>query len=206
MVDPRLPISIRRQCSLLSFTRSAYYYEPRPVSDDDLKLMNRIDEIFTDNPDYGSRFMRKILKREDCISVNRKRIVRLMRKMGICAIYPGKNTSAPGKRPSAPDLPIPATGPGHNPAEPCLEHRHHLYPPPPGSSLPGRCHGLGNPEDPVVGGLPDDGLGILHLCPTPGTSAMGNPTDIQHRPGGSVYQPRFPVRSQRKGNQDQHGR
>ena len=97
MVDPRLPMSIRRQCSLLSFTRSAYYYAPRPVSDGNLKLMNRIDEIFTDNPDYGSRFMRKILKREDGISVNRKRIVRLMRKMGICAIYPGKNTSALGK-------------------------------------------------------------------------------------------------------------
>ncbi len=73
------------------------HYRPQPVSDDDVKLMNRIDEIFTGSPEYGSRFIRKILRREDGLNVNRKRIVRLMRKMGICAIYPGKNTSAPGK-------------------------------------------------------------------------------------------------------------
>lgn len=97
MVEPRLGLSIRRQCQLLSFPRSVYYYVPAPVSDADLKLMNRIDEIFTDSPEYGSRMMRKILRREDGVVVNRKRIRRLMRKMGICAIHPGKNTSEPGK-------------------------------------------------------------------------------------------------------------
>ncbi len=59
--------------------------------------MNKIDEIFTDSPDAGSRMIKKILKRKWGLNVNRKRVVRLMRKMGICAIYPGKNTSKPGK-------------------------------------------------------------------------------------------------------------
>ena len=97
MVNPALTLSIRKQCTLLSYHRSTYYYESRPVSDRDVQLMNRIDEIFTGSPEYGSRFIRKILWRVDRVRVNRKRIVRLMRKMGICAIYPGPNTSLPGK-------------------------------------------------------------------------------------------------------------
>ena len=97
MVSPASPLSIRRQCSLLSLGRASYYYQGRPICDEDLSLMNRIDEIFTVSPEYGSRMIRKILRREDNLVVNRKRIVRLMRKMGISAIYPGKNTSKPGK-------------------------------------------------------------------------------------------------------------
>lgn len=100
LVNPALALSIRRQCTLLTFNRSAYYYEPRPIPDTDIQLMNRIDEIFTGSPEYGSRFIRKILWREDKLRVNRKRIVRLMRHMGICAVYPGLNTSAPGKGPN----------------------------------------------------------------------------------------------------------
>ncbi len=70
---------------------------PRPESEATIKLMNRIDEIFTNNLDYRRRMMRKVLIREDGLYVNRKRIRRLMQKMGICAIYPGKNISKPGK-------------------------------------------------------------------------------------------------------------
>ena len=51
VVNPTSALSIRKQCSLLAFSRSAYYYQPRTVSDDDLKLMNRIDEIVTDSPE-----------------------------------------------------------------------------------------------------------------------------------------------------------
>jgi len=58
-------LSIRRQCELLEISRSSYYYVPRPESEATIKLMNRIDEIFTHNLDYGSRMMRKVLIRED---------------------------------------------------------------------------------------------------------------------------------------------
>ena len=95
MILPAERLSVRRQCELLEISRSSYYYVPRPESEATIKLMNRIDEIFTNNPDYGSRFMRKVLKREDGILVNHKRIVRLMRKMGICTIYPGDHGTQP---------------------------------------------------------------------------------------------------------------
>jgi len=97
MILPAERLSVRRQCELLEISRSSYYYVPRPESEATIKLMNRIDEIFTNNLDYGSRMMRKVLIREDGLYVNRKRIRRLMQKMGICAIYPGKNISKPGK-------------------------------------------------------------------------------------------------------------
>lgn len=97
MILPAERLSIRRQCDLLEVSRSTYYYEPRPEAESDIALMNRIDRIFTDNVDYGSRMMRKVLRLEDGLVVNRKRIRRLMRKMGICAVYAGKNTSKPGK-------------------------------------------------------------------------------------------------------------
>ena len=97
MILPAERLSVRRQCELLEISRSSYYYVPRPESEATIKLMNRIDEIFTNNLDYGSRMMSKVLIREDGLYVNRKRIRRLMQKMGICAIYPGKNISKPGK-------------------------------------------------------------------------------------------------------------
>lgn len=97
MVEPEKPISIRKQCEIISLNRSSFYYQTKPENDDNLHLMNKIDEIFTESPDAGSRMIRKILKRKWGLVVNRKRVVRLMRKMGICAIYPGKNTSKPGK-------------------------------------------------------------------------------------------------------------
>ncbi len=97
MVLPAERLLIRKQCELLEVSRSSYYNRPRPESEATIKLMNRLDEIFTDNLDYGSRMMCKVLRLQDGMVVNRKRIRRLMQKMAICAIYPGKNTSKSGK-------------------------------------------------------------------------------------------------------------
>lgn len=84
--------SIARQCVLLKVPRSTLYYKPKPVSDDDLTLMRRIDEIYMKWPFYGSRKMVEELRDERC-DVNRKRVRRLMRLMGIEAIYQKPNTS-----------------------------------------------------------------------------------------------------------------
>jgi len=86
-------ISIKRQAELLGIARSRIYYKPRtdPYS---LELMHVIDEQYTKIPFYGSRRMREALKRKGYF-VNRKRIQRLMRLMGIEAIYPKKNLSKP---------------------------------------------------------------------------------------------------------------
>lgn len=96
MIAPCERISLSRQCDLIGLSRSSLYYRNKPMADADLRLMNRIDEIFTNNPDFGSRQIRNTLRRENYV-VNRKRIQRLMRKMGLRAIFPGKNLSKPGK-------------------------------------------------------------------------------------------------------------
>jgi len=85
-------LSIVRQCELLDLPRSTFYHEPLPVSDDELRLMRLIDECHLKLPFYGARRIRGWLADRDLI-VNRKRIQRLMRTMGLTAIYPKRNTS-----------------------------------------------------------------------------------------------------------------
>ena len=88
--DPHL--SIVRQCQLLKVARSTLYYQPAPVSDDDLAVMRRLDEQYLLTPFYGARRMVAVLRRDGFV-VNRKRVRRLMRVMGIEAIYQKPNTS-----------------------------------------------------------------------------------------------------------------
>ena len=92
-------LSIRRQCKLLGVARSNVYRLPRPANDDDLLMMRLIDELFTAWPFLGSRRIAFML-REKGYSINRKRVQRLMRKMGIAALGPKPRTTkpAPGHR------------------------------------------------------------------------------------------------------------
>jgi putative transposase len=92
-------LSIRRQCRLLGLSRSGVYRPPAPAGDDDLTLMRRIDELFMAWPFLGSRRMARMLSC-DSFAVNRKRVQRLMRRMGIAALGPKPRTSkpAPGHR------------------------------------------------------------------------------------------------------------
>jgi putative transposase len=89
---PHPEFSIIEQCALLKVPRSTLYYKPEPVSDEELKLMRRIDEIYTKWPFYGSRRLVEELRGEGHV-VNRERVTRLMRLMGIEAIYQKPNTS-----------------------------------------------------------------------------------------------------------------
>lgn len=87
-------LSIRRQCVLLSVARSGVY-RLTPANDDaDLALMRRIDELFMTWPFLGSRRLAEMLRAEGC-RVNRKRVQRLMRLMGIAALGPKPRTSKP---------------------------------------------------------------------------------------------------------------
>ena len=88
--DPSL--SIVAQCRLLKIARSTLYYRPAAVSVDDLALMRRMDELYLATPFYGSRRMAAVL-RSDGWPANRKRVRRLMRVMGLEAIYQKPNTS-----------------------------------------------------------------------------------------------------------------
>jgi len=85
-------ISIRRQCELLKLNRSNIYYEAVKVSEETLRIMGRIDELFTESPFYGSRRIREGLEREGFI-IGRERVQTLMQQMGLRAIYPRMNLS-----------------------------------------------------------------------------------------------------------------
>ena len=92
--DHDLPLT--RRCVLLGVARSTAYYRPKPIGDGDLELMRLIDEIHLQYPFYGSRRLRNEL--EDLgHCVNRKHVQRLMRLMGLSALYPKPRTSQPGK-------------------------------------------------------------------------------------------------------------
>ena len=95
MVEPDHPrLSIVRQCELLTINRSSYYYQPIGETPLNLELMRLIDKQYLETPWYGARQMARHLRREG-YGVSRKRIGRLMRLMGLCAIYQKPNTSKP---------------------------------------------------------------------------------------------------------------
>jgi len=118
-IDPACPhLTVLQQCDLLSLPRSTYYYQPRPEGQENLRLLRQLDELYMERPYYGSRRMAVTLE------VNRKRIQRLMRILGVEAIYPNPISGRPG--------------PGHEiyptcceerdrPAQPGLEHRYYLH-------------------------------------------------------------------------------
>jgi putative transposase len=87
-------LSLSRQCRLLKLNRSTVYYKKRPITPIDLKLMQLIDKQYLKIPSWGSRSMRNHLRRLG-YKVNRKKVQRLMRLMGLEAIYPKPKTSRP---------------------------------------------------------------------------------------------------------------
>ena len=97
LVDVNHPnLSISRQCELLGLCRSSFYYEPASETAENLALMNLIDKQYTAEPVFGSRRM-TIWLQQHGHAVNRKRVQRLMRLMGLEAIYPKPKLSAPGQ-------------------------------------------------------------------------------------------------------------
>lgn len=83
-------MSILQQCDLLGLPRSTFYYQPQPESAENLKLLRKLDQLYMEYPFFGSRRMAVQLK------VNRKRVQRLMRILGIEALYPKPHLSRPG--------------------------------------------------------------------------------------------------------------
>jgi putative transposase len=92
MIAPAAGLSVSRQCTRLGIGRSSFYYRPRPESAAELEVLKRLDRIFTGHPVYGSRRLQVMLLREG-ISVGRRRVRRLMRKLGLWAVRPKRNTS-----------------------------------------------------------------------------------------------------------------
>ena len=96
MIKARQPLSVTRQCHLLAVPRSSAYARPQDVSAADIGLMRQLDELYLQWPFYGSRRLCDELQQQGH-RVNRKRVQRLMRKMGLTAVYPKPRTSQPRK-------------------------------------------------------------------------------------------------------------
>jgi len=95
LIDPsREALPVWRQCKLMGLARSSYYYEPCGESEYNRSLMKLIDELYTEHPSLGSPKVTKLLRNMGH-EVNHKRIERLMRVMGLAAVYPKPRTSIP---------------------------------------------------------------------------------------------------------------
>lgn len=92
LIEPGHEVSIRKQCELIGFNRSNFYYKPASESEEDIRIKNLIDEIYTDKPFFGYRKMTVCLKQKG-FDINHKKVSRLMREMGIQAVHPKRNLS-----------------------------------------------------------------------------------------------------------------
>ena len=96
MIDRGSEVAVKRQAELLDLSRSSVYYTPRPLSERDLLLMRRLDELHLQLPFYGSRKLAAQLRREGH-EVGRRHVATLMRRMGIEALYRRPRTSIPAR-------------------------------------------------------------------------------------------------------------
>jgi len=94
MIDRNHPLPISRQTKAVGISRSSVYYLPRPVSENDLELMRRIDRLHLEYPFAGSRMLRDLL-RQDGFKIGRKHVATLMKRMGIEALYRKPRTTKP---------------------------------------------------------------------------------------------------------------
>jgi len=97
MIDRGAELSVKRQCELLDLSRTGVYYTPRPVPEEDLTLMRRIDELHLRWPFYGARRLAHELTKQG-FEAGRLHVATLMRRMGIEARYRKPRTSIPRAR------------------------------------------------------------------------------------------------------------
>ena len=135
MIEPaKTGLSVTRQCELVSISRSGFYYQPTVERPFNLALMRLIDEAFTQCPFYGTRQMTRHLRRQG-YNVGRNRVCRLMRKMGLAAIYQKPRTTTPNPAHKI----YPSSGSG-------VVRRHHLSADASRLFVSGGDHGLAQPE------------------------------------------------------------
>jgi putative transposase len=98
LIEPEHPtLSLARQCELVGLARSSYYYQPMAESEENLLLMRLLDEQYTRIPFYGIKKMTAWLRTQG-YEVNHKRVARLLRQMGLMAVYPSPRLSQPGEQ------------------------------------------------------------------------------------------------------------
>ena len=99
LIEPKhKQLSVSEQCELVGMSRSSYYYKAVPMSQEDIKILHKIDEIATDNSEYGYRLIHAQLK-EDGHSIGKNRVLKYMGILGLQAIYPTKKRATSIKHP-----------------------------------------------------------------------------------------------------------
>jgi len=96
MIDRKHPLSISKQAKAVGISRGSVYYLPRPVSEEDMELMRRLDRLHLEHPFAGSRMLRDMLSLEG-FKIGRTHVSTLMKRMGIEALYRKPRTTKPGK-------------------------------------------------------------------------------------------------------------
>ena len=164
--------------------------------------MRLLDEQYTRTPYYGIRRMTWWLKTQGR-AVNAKRVRRLLRLMGLEAIYPKPRLSAPA--PGTPDLPVPVARSGDCASRSGLGHGYHLYPAAAWIHLSGGDHGLVQPVRAGLGSVHDDGQRVLRVGAGLGADP-GATRDFQLGSGRAVHQRCLHAPARRPRHHDQHGR
>ncbi|EDP61465.1 Transposase and inactivated derivative [alpha proteobacterium BAL199] len=215
MIDPaHALLSIVQQCRLVSISRSAFYYEPTGETPLNLALMRLIDEQFLETPFYGARQMARHLRRRGYV-VGRKRVRRLMARMGLAVIYQRPRTSEPHPahrtykyllRHLAIDRPnhVPLSAMRASPAGQRV-CRYHLHPDAPRLPVPGGHHGLGDAQRPGMAAVEHDGCRVLHPGPGRRVAPVRRAGNLQHRPGQPVHQPTLHRRAEGRRRSDLDG-
>lgn len=187
MIAPEAGLSVSRQCTLLGVARSSFYYRPRPESAEELELLKRLDRIFTDHPVYGSRRLQLALLREGVLA-GRRRIRRLMRKLGLWARRSASRTKACLRESGG-------VGSGHN-----------LYRDAAGVFVPGRDYRLGDPTSAVLATVEHADGGVLRRGAERGRRPVRQARHLQYRSGGAIHQRGVHQGAARSWDRDQHGR
>ena len=172
-------LSVVKQCRLLQLSRSAVYYRPTPTNPADLDLMAGMDRQYLKTPFYGSRRMTAWLRTQGH-QVNRKRVRRLMRAMGLEAIYRKPNTSKPA--PEHRIYPYLLKGVAVRQGQSGLGSRHHLPAHVPGIPLSRGHYGLAQPVRAGLEALQYSGGGLVYRGPERSLEQR-TAGDLQHRLG-----------------------
>src|ERR1700719_150801 len=167
-MDPALPIS--QQCRLLALPRSSVYRQPAAVSAEYLAIMALIDRHYLARPYYGSRRMAAWLATQGH-RVNRKRVQRLMRLIGLVAVYQRPNTSQPAAA-------------------------HKVYPDGQGVRVSGRDHGLAQSCGTGLAAVEHARRRFLRRGARGSARSLWSAGDLQHRPGQPVHQRRLHRRAE----------
>ena len=177
MIDRAHPtLSVSRQCHLLDVSRASVYRRPAPVSAEDLRLMELIDRQYLARPFYGSRRMAAWLATQGH-PVNRKRVQRLMRRMGL-SIYQRPNTSKAA--PEHTKYPYLLGGLTIDRVNQVWCSGNYVYPAGQGLHLPGRHHGLALGGSAGLADLEHAARRLLRRCPGRRAAAVRQAGDLQY--------------------------